>query len=53
MLGYLCGYYRHYYPIEFCTAALNCSKSDEDIQNEQKVRFLRSIGHVLAVLVKT
>ena len=33
MLGYLCGYYRHYYPIEFCTAALNCSKSDEDIQN--------------------
>lgn len=33
MLGYLCGYYRHYYPIEFCTAALNCSKSDEDIAN--------------------
>lgn len=33
MLGYLCGYYRHYYPLEFCTSALNCSKSDEDIQN--------------------
>lgn len=33
MLGYLCAYYRYYYPIEFCTAFLNCSKSDEDILN--------------------
>lgn len=37
MLGYLCGYYRHYYPIEFCTAALNCSKTDEDIKNGDKL----------------
>lgn len=33
MVGYLCAYYRHYYPLEFCTAFLNCSKSDEDIRN--------------------
>ena len=31
MLGYLCAYYRHYYPIEFCTAFLNCSETEEDI----------------------
>lgn len=37
MLGYLCGYYRHYYPLEFCTAALNCSKSDTDIQDGDKL----------------
>lgn len=33
MLGYLCAYYRHYYPLEFCTAFLNCSKTDDDITN--------------------
>lgn len=33
MLGYLCAYYRYYYPIEFCTAFLNCSKTEEDINN--------------------
>lgn len=42
MLGYLCGYYRHYYPLEFCTAALNCSKSDEDIQNGDAL--VKSLG---------
>lgn len=31
MIGYLCAYYRHYYPLEFCTAFLNCSKTDADI----------------------
>lgn len=30
MLGYLCAYYRYYYPLEFCTAFLNCSKTEED-----------------------
>ena len=33
MLGYLCAYMRYYYPIEFCTAFLNCSESDIDIYN--------------------
>ena len=30
MLGYLCAYYRHYYPLEFCTAFLNCTESEAD-----------------------
>lgn len=33
MVGYLCAYYRHYYPLEFCTAFLNCSKNEDDIRN--------------------
>lgn len=33
ILGYYCGYMRHYYPIEFCTASLNCAKSDDDIKD--------------------
>lgn len=32
LLGYLCGYYRHYYPIEFTTAYLNNAANDNDIQ---------------------
>lgn len=33
LLGYLCGYFREYYPIEFITAFLNDAANDEDIQN--------------------
>lgn len=33
MVGYALAYLRHYYPIEFCTASLNCSETDEDISN--------------------
>lgn len=33
LLGYLCAYYRHYYPIEYVTAFLNNAANDEDIQN--------------------
>lgn len=33
IMSYLCGYYRHYYPIEYCTSFLNCAKNDEDIYN--------------------
>ena len=33
MLGYLMGYLRYYYPVEFCTSFLNCAKNDEDISN--------------------
>lgn len=33
LLGYLCAYYRYYYPIEFTTAFLNDAANDEDIQN--------------------
>ena len=37
MVGYALGYLRYYYPIEFCTASLNCSESDEDIANGTKL----------------
>ena len=33
MLGYLMGYLRYYYPVEFITSFLNCAKNDEDINN--------------------
>lgn len=33
LLGYLCAYYRHYYPLEFLTSFLNNAANDEDICN--------------------
>jgi DNA polymerase-3 subunit alpha len=33
MIGYVCGYLRHYYPLEFITAFLNNPQNDEDIVN--------------------
>ena len=33
LLSYLCGYYRHYYPVEYCTAYLTCANNDDDIAN--------------------
>lgn len=33
LLGYLCGYFRYYYPMEFITAFLNNAQNDEDIMN--------------------
>lgn len=33
LLGYLCAYYRHYYPLEFLTSFLNNAANDEDIYN--------------------
>ena len=33
MLGYLMGYLRYHYPVEFITSFLNCAKNDEDINN--------------------
>lgn len=33
MLGYLCAYYRYYYPYEFITSFLNNAANDEDIIN--------------------
>ena len=33
MVGYLCAYYRYYYPLEFCTAFLNCSKTEADFNS--------------------
>lgn len=31
MIGYLCGYLRYYYPVEFITAYLNNANNDDDI----------------------
>lgn len=33
LLGYLCAYFRHYYPVEFLTSFLNNAANDEDISN--------------------
>lgn len=33
MLGYLCAYYRHYYPLEFLTSFLNNAANEDDIRN--------------------
>ena len=33
LLGYLCAYYRHYYPLEFLTSFLNNAANEEDINN--------------------
>ena len=33
LLTYLCGYYRHYYPVEYCTSFLLCAKNQDDFNN--------------------
>lgn len=37
LLGYLCAYYRFYYPAEFITAFLNNAANEEDIVNGTKL----------------
>jgi len=37
LLSYLCGYYRHYYPVQYCTAYLMCAKNDDDLFNGQQL----------------
>ena len=43
MLGYLCGYFRHYYPMEFATAYLNNAQNDEDVSTGMDVMRLYGI----------
>ena len=43
LLGYLCGYYRHYYPMEFITAFLNNAQNDEDVTNGTRMMRLYGI----------
>lgn len=33
LLGYLCAYYRHYYPLEYVTSFLNNAANDDDVRN--------------------
>jgi DNA polymerase III subunit alpha len=32
-MSYMCGYFRYYYPVEYCTSYLNCAKNNDDIVN--------------------
>lgn len=43
LLGYLCAYYRYYYPIEFVTSFLNNAANDADIQNGTALAKLKGI----------
>ena len=43
LLSYLMGYYRYYYPVEFCTAFLNCAKNDDDLFNGQNLAQSRGV----------
>lgn len=42
LLGYLCAYYRYYYPIEFLTSFLNNAANEDDIRNGTK--YANKIG---------
>ena len=42
LLGYLCGYYRYHYPLEFITSYLNNAANDDDIKNGTK--YANKIG---------
>ncbi len=37
LLGYLCGYFRYYYPIEYITAFLNNAQNDDDEVNGERM----------------
>lgn len=43
LMGYICGYFRYYYPMEFTTAFLNNSQNSEDISNGTKLMKLYNI----------
>ena len=42
-LGYMCGYLRHYYPLEFLTVALNVYQEDEEKSNKIK-SYIKKMG---------
>ena len=43
MIGYLCGYYRYYNPLEFITAYLNNANNEDDIRDGTKLAKLKNI----------
>jgi len=43
MIGYLCGYFRYYYPVEFITAYLNNAQNQDDINNGTELAKLKGI----------
>jgi DNA polymerase-3 subunit alpha len=42
-LGYMCGYLRYYYPLEFLTVALNVYQEDEEKSNKIKA-YIKKMG---------
>lgn len=43
MIGYLCAMLRYYYPLEFITAFMNCSDTEEDISNGMELARIKRI----------
>lgn len=43
MIGYVCAYYRYYYPLEFVCAYLNNAKTMEDLQDGTKLAEIKGI----------
>jgi DNA polymerase-3 subunit alpha len=43
MIGYLCAYYRYYYPIEFITAYLNNAQNQDDINAGTELARIKNI----------
>ena len=44
LLGYLCAYYRYYYPSEYITAYLNNAANDDDIANGTALAMSKGIS---------
>lgn len=44
LLGYLCAYYRYYYPSEYITAYLNNAANDDDIANGTSLAMSKGIS---------
>lgn len=43
MIGYMCAYYRYYYPVEFICAYLNNAKNDDDIRMGTELAAVKGI----------
>ena len=43
MIGYLCGYYRYYNPLEFITAYLNNANNEDDIRDGTELAKIKNI----------
>jgi len=43
MIGYLCGYYRYYYPLEFITSYLNNAQNQDDINDGTELAKTKGI----------
>lgn len=53
MLGYICGYLRHYYPLEFTTAYLSNVEKAEDFTNGEELAKFKGITILSPVFRKS